>query len=67
MEVLLLIPPLIAIAAIIAVVALARRLNRVSPKSRIVLWIVIVIVSLVPFGIGTCYVMVFSALNASHH
>jgi hypothetical protein len=53
-------PGLIALAALAGAIALAGQLGKVSTVGKVVLWTVIVLLGLLAFGIGTCYVMVFT-------
>ncbi len=62
----LLIPGLIALAALAGAIALAGQLGKVSTVGKVILWIVIVLLGLLAFGIGTCYVMVFSGSGGFH-
>ena len=54
-------PGLIALAALIGAIALAGQIGKASTAGKVVLWIVIIMLGLVAFGIGTCYVMVFAS------
>ncbi|MBA3938495.1 MAG: hypothetical protein H0X38_13635 [Planctomycetes bacterium] len=59
----LLLPAVFALVAVVIAIVLARRLSKESPAGRKLLWVFIVLLCLAAFGIGTCYVMVFSSLK----
>ena len=60
--VLMIVPALIALGAAIGAAVLYGQIDRASTTAgKVVLWIGVVVLSLVAFGIGGCYAMMFIA------
>lgn len=48
-------PALGCVLAVIGIIVLSRQLGRATPTRKVWLWICIVLLSLIAFGIGCCY------------
>jgi hypothetical protein len=58
---LMVVPALIALAAAVGAIVLFGQLDKASTTGgRVLLWIGIVLLAVVAFGIGTCYAAVFA-------